>query len=81
MYPKTTSRTSSCAQRGSSSTTCAQGHHWQPTIFLGYFQCAHCKKLAACSACVSKVRGKALSGYCQAHQHLRTPETAQEVLG
>jgi hypothetical protein len=61
--------------------SCAQGHHWQPTIFLGYFQCAHCKKLAACSACVSQVRGKALIGYCQAHQHLRTLETAQEVLG
>ena len=60
---------------------CGQGHAWQPTMIIGYFQCAHCSKLAACTVCVSKVRGKAMIGYCQAHQHLRTPETEQEVLG
>ena len=60
--------------------SCVQGHFWQPTIFLGYFQCAHCKKLAACQACVSKVRSKALIGYCRAHLSLRTPVTS-EVLG
>ncbi len=61
--------------------SCAQGHAWQSTIILGYFQCAHCKKLAACQACVSKVRSKALIGYCRAHLSLRTPVTSQEVLG
>ena len=60
--------------------SCNHGHDWQPTIILGYFQCARCKKLAACKACVSKVRGKAMIGYCRAHQHLRTPDTEQEVL-
>jgi hypothetical protein len=57
------------------------GHAWHPTIILGYFQCSYCSKLAACTACVSKVRGKALPGYCQAHRQLRTPETELEVLG
>lgn len=60
---------------------CDQGHAWQPTIIIGYFQCARCSKLAACAVCISRVRGKATIGYCQAHQHLRTPETEQEVLG
>jgi hypothetical protein len=60
---------------------CSQGHAWQPTIILGYFQCARCNTLAACKVCVSKVRGKAMIGYCQAHQHLRIPETEQEVFG
>ena len=57
------------------------GHLWQPTIILGYFLCCRCNQLAACVACVSKVRGKAIRGYCQAHRHLRTCETEQEVLG
>jgi hypothetical protein len=57
------------------------GHHWQATIILGYFQCSCCNKLAACLACVPKVRGRAMPGYCQAHRHLRAPETPQEVLG
>ena len=61
--------------------SCGQGHDWQPTIIIGYFQCARCSKLAACRVCVSRVRGKAMIGYCQAHQHLRTPEMEQEVLG
>ena len=61
--------------------SCAQGHDWQPTIIIGYFQCARCSKLAVCKVCASKVRGKAMIGYCQAHQHMRTPETEQEVLG
>ncbi len=61
--------------------SCGQGHDWHPTIIIGYFQCAHCSKLAACKACVSKVRGKALPGYCRQHQHLRIPEMEQEVLG
>lgn len=61
--------------------SCGQGHDWQPTIIIGYFQCTRCSKLAACKVCVSKVRGKAMIGYCQAHQRLRTPETEQEVLG
>ena len=60
---------------------CGQGHDWQPTIIIGYFQCVHCSKLAACKVCISTVRGKPLLGYCQTHQHLRTPETEQEVLG
>jgi hypothetical protein len=60
---------------------CGQGHDWQPTIIIGYFQCARCSKLAACKACVSTVRGRALVGYCQAHQQLRTPDSEQEVLG
>lgn len=57
------------------------GHVWHPTIILGYFQCRQCSKLAACTACVSNLRGKALPGYCQAHRHLRTPERELEVLG
>ena len=57
------------------------GHAWQPTIILGYFQCSHCSELAACVVCVSKVRGKALPGYCQAHRQLITCEMEQEVLG
>ena len=61
--------------------SCSQGHAWRPTIVIGYFQCTRCNKLAACKACVSKVRGKAMIGYCSVHQHLRTPETEQEVLG
>ena len=61
--------------------SCGQGHAWQPTIIIGYYMCARCSKLAACKVCVSKVRGKAMIGYCQAHQHLRTPEMEQEVLG
>ena len=61
--------------------SCDQGHNWHPTIILGYFQCARCRRLAACTACVSRVRGKAMPGYCRAHQHLRTPDTEQEVLG
>jgi hypothetical protein len=61
--------------------SCGQGHDWQPTIIIGYFQCARCSKLAACKVCVSKVRGRALVGYCQTHQQLRTPDSEQEVLG
>ena len=61
--------------------SCDQGHDWHPTIILGYFQCVRSPRLAACTVYVSKVRGKALSGYCRAHQHLRTPDTEQEVLG
>jgi hypothetical protein len=61
--------------------SCDKGHDWHPPIILGYFQCVLCHRLAACTVCVSKVRGKALSGYCRAHQHLRTPEMEQEVLG
>ncbi len=61
--------------------SCSQRHDWHPTIIIGYFQCARCSKLATCKACVSKVRGKAMIGYCRAHQHLRTPDTEQEVLG
>ena len=57
------------------------GHDWQPTIIVGYFLCGHCNKLAACVACVSNVRGNPVRGYCQTHQHLRTCETEQEVLG
>ncbi|HJT59421.1 MAG TPA: hypothetical protein VJ761_23130 [Ktedonobacteraceae bacterium] len=57
------------------------GHLWHPTIILGYFQCSRCSTLAACVACVAKVRGKALPGYCQAHRHLRTCEMEWEVLG
>jgi hypothetical protein len=63
------------------SNACTQGHAWQPTIILGYFQCACCSRLAACKVCVSRVRGKAMIGYCQAHQHLRTPDNEEEVLG
>jgi hypothetical protein len=62
-------------------SSCTQGHNWHPTIILGYFQCARCHRLAACTACVSRVRGKAMPGYCRAHEHLRTPGTEQEVLG
>lgn len=61
--------------------SCGQGHEWQPTIIIGYFLCARCSKLAACKVCVSKVRGRALVGYCQTHQQLRTPDSEQEVLG
>ncbi len=61
--------------------SCCQGHDWQPTIIIGYFQCASCSKLAACKVCVSKVRGGALVGFCQAHQQLRTSDSEQEVLG
>ena len=61
--------------------SCDHGHDWQPTIILGYFQCARCHRLAACTACVSRVRGKALPGFCQQHQPLRTSDTEQEVLG
>jgi hypothetical protein len=61
--------------------SCGQGHDWQPTIIMGYFQCTRCSKLAACRVCVSKVRGKAMIGYCQAHQDPRNPEMAQEALG
>ena len=61
--------------------SCGQGHDWQPTIIIGYFQCARCSKLAACKACVSTVRGRALVGYCQRHQQLRTLDSEQEVLG
>ena len=61
--------------------SCDHRHDWQPTIILGYFQCARCHRLAACTACISRVRGKALLGYCRAHQHLRTPGTEREVLG
>lgn len=61
--------------------SCTQGHDWHPTIILGYFECARCHRLAACTACVSKVRGKALPGYCRQHQYLRTSELEQEVLG
>ena len=61
--------------------SCGQGHDWQPTIIIGYFQCVHCSKLAACKVCVSKVRGRATIGYCKRHQQLRTPETEHEVLG
>ncbi len=60
--------------------SCGQGHDWQPTIIIGYFQCTGCSKLAACKTCVSKVRGKAIIGYCQAHQYQRTTEAGQEVL-
>ena len=59
---------------------CDQGHTWQPTIIVGYFQCLQCNAFAACRICVSKVRGKPLVGVCQQHRHLRTPETEQEVL-
>ncbi len=62
-------------------SSCRQGHDWQPTIIIGYFQCTRCSKLAACKACVSTVRGRALVGYCQRHQYLRTPDSEQEVLG
>jgi hypothetical protein len=61
--------------------SCSQRHSWQPTIIIGYFQCTCCGALAACQVCVSKVRGKAMIGYCPVHQHLRTAETTQEVLG
>ena len=44
--------------------SCDEGHNWHPTIILGYFQCARCRRLAACTACVSRVRGKAMPGYC-----------------
>ena len=81
MYLNTDSHASSCQQNVSSVNTCVQGHDWQPTIIIGYFQCTGCQKLAACQACVSKVRGKALVGYCRAHQSLRGIETTQEVLG
>ncbi|HJT58440.1 MAG TPA: hypothetical protein VJ761_18180 [Ktedonobacteraceae bacterium] len=64
-----------------SQTCLTMGHVWEPTIILGYFLCHRCNKLAACVACVAKVRGKAIHGYCQAHRHLRTCETEQEVLG
>ena len=60
--------------------TCYQGHAWQPTIILGYFQCSRCSALAACHSCVSNLRGQPLVGVCQQHQHLGTPETRQEVL-
>jgi hypothetical protein len=61
--------------------SCDERHDWRPTIILGYFQRACCNRLAACKVCISKVRGKAAIGYCRTHQHLRTPETEQEVLG
>ena len=61
--------------------SCDHGHDWQPSIILGYFQCARCHQVAACTACVSKVRSRAITGYCRAHQHLRTSGTEQEVLG
>ena len=57
------------------------GHAWQPTIILGYFQCRRCHTLAACVACVSKVRGNALPGYCPTHRHLWSCQTAWEILG
>ncbi len=60
--------------------TCTQGHEWRPTIIIGYFHCVRCHTLAACHVCVSKMRGKPLVGMCQQHQHLRIPETHQEVL-
>lgn len=63
---------------GTMVTVCNQGHGWQPTVILGYFQCLRCKILAACRIRVSKVRGKPLAGFCQ--QHLSTPETTEEVL-
>ncbi len=59
---------------------CDQGHAWQPTIIIGYFQCSQCNTLAACHICVSKMRGKPLVGVCQQHQHLCVPQTLQEVL-
>lgn len=59
-------------------TVCNQGHGWQPTVILGYFQYLRYKTLAACRICVSKVRGKPLVGFCQ--QHLSTPEITEEVL-
>lgn len=61
--------------------SCCQEHDWQSIIIIGYFQCACCNKLGACKICVSKVRGRALVGYCQTHQQLRTPDSEQEVLG
>ena len=59
---------------------CEQSHEWQPTIIIGYFQCLQCRTLAVCHLCVSKMRGKPLVGVCQQHQHLRAPQTKQEVL-
>jgi len=59
---------------------CDQGHDWQPTIIIGYFQCLRCNTLAACCICVSKMRGKPLVGVCRQHQHLCILETHQEVL-
>ncbi len=81
MCLNTDSHASSCEQNLSSVNTCIQGHDWQPTIIIGYFQCTRCQKLAACQACVSKVRGRTLVGYCRAHKSLRSAETTQEVLG
>jgi hypothetical protein len=60
---------------------CIQSHTWRPTIIKGYFLCTQCKMLAACRVCVAQPRGKPLLGYCQAHHHLRSPETEQEVFG
>ncbi|MBV9259106.1 MAG: hypothetical protein JO215_13915, partial [Ktedonobacteraceae bacterium] len=51
-----------------------QGHDWQPTIIVGYFQCPRCKALAACYVCVPRPRGNPKSGLCAQHQHLRSPE-------
>ena len=70
-------------QNGSSTHPCTQGHEWQPTMIIGYFQCIRCHTLAACHACVSKVRGQGtLVGTCQAHQHLESFQMLpQEVLG
>ena len=59
---------------------CEQGHIWQPTIIIGYFQCVQCHTLAACYLCVSKLRSKPLVGVCQQHQHLCASQAKQEVL-
>jgi hypothetical protein len=70
-----------CIEENGQIPLCAQGHDWQPTVIIGHFQCARCHTLAACRACVAKVRSRALGGYCQTHLSLRSSDTEQEVLG
>ena len=59
--------------------SCTLGHSWEATIIRGYFLCLRCNALGTCVVCVPNAKGKPKHGYCPTHQHLRTPETAQEV--
>ncbi len=59
--------------------SCKDGHCWVATIITGYFLCSRCHAMGACVVCVPHARGNPKQGYCMDHQHLRPPETAQEV--
>ncbi len=81
--PSLTVSVAACAMSTPPSPSCDKdGHDWQLTMIIGYFKCTLCDTLAACQACVSKVRGRAMVSTCRVHLHLSTSNHEhQEVLG